>query len=115
MVKLSALLKPKDTAVAAMSFSMDLGTHTALSPLRCSLKRMLSPRPPTTEITASMLSFSSLLNRSSDMSISSTMSSSLTRRTWNGSILGAWPSRPEAVGSRFATSSGLSVSSPPSG
>ena len=37
MVKLRAVLKPKDTDVAAMSFSIDRGTHTALSPLRCSL------------------------------------------------------------------------------
>ena len=37
IVKLSALLKPKDTMVAAMSFSIDRGTHTVLSPLRWSL------------------------------------------------------------------------------
>ena len=37
MVKLSALLKPNDTMVAAMSFSIDRGTHTVLSPLRWSL------------------------------------------------------------------------------
>ena len=43
MVKLSALLKPKDTAVAAMSFSIDRGMQTVFSPLRCSLWRMLDP------------------------------------------------------------------------
>ena len=32
MVKLSALLNPKDTMVAAMSFSIERGTHTVLSP-----------------------------------------------------------------------------------
>ena len=37
MVKLSALLKPKETAVAAMSFSIDRGTQTVWSPLRWSL------------------------------------------------------------------------------
>ena len=37
LVKLKAVLKPKDTAVAAMSFSIERGTHTALSPLRWSL------------------------------------------------------------------------------
>ncbi len=37
MVKLSAVLKPNDTCVAAMSLSIDRGTHTTLSPLRWSL------------------------------------------------------------------------------
>ncbi len=37
IVKLSALLKPNETEVAAMSFSIDRGTHTTLSPFLWSL------------------------------------------------------------------------------
>ncbi len=36
-MKLSALLKPKETAVAAMSFSIDRGTQTVWSPFLWSL------------------------------------------------------------------------------
>ncbi len=37
IVKLRALLKPNDTIVAAMSFSIDRGTHTTLRPFLWSL------------------------------------------------------------------------------
>ena len=37
MVKLRAVLKPKETAVAAMSFSIERGMPIILSPLRWSL------------------------------------------------------------------------------
>ena len=49
--------------MAAMSFSMDRGTQTVLSPLRWSLWKMLNPRPPTTEIRASIFSSFKRFNR----------------------------------------------------
>jgi hypothetical protein len=42
MVKLRALLNPKDIEVAAMSFSIDFGMQTVWSPLRWSLWRIPS-------------------------------------------------------------------------
>ena len=89
MVTLSAVLNPKETAVPAMSFSIDRGMQTVCTPLKYSDCRMPKPGTPTMEIRLSMSSSPSLLNNSPERSTSSGGWSPLAARGCSGSIQGA--------------------------
>ena len=114
VTKLSALLKPNDSIVAATSFWTDFGTQTVLRPLRWSLKRVLIDRAPTTETTPSIPSCASRARTSSDRSSSSTWESTIVR-TRKGSLRGAVPRMHPSLPTSSCRSPGVSGTSPPPG
>ena len=114
VTKLSALLKPNDSIVAATSFWTDFGTQIVLRPLRWSLKRVLIDRVPTTETTPSIPSCDSRVRTSSDRSSSSTWESTIVR-TRKGSLRGAVPRMHPSLPISSCTSPGVSRTIPPPG